>query len=1390
MLRLLLPVLVILAMLLPVLPAGIASAVTAPTVVTLAATDVTVNSGTIWGNVTATGGENPNVWIVWYQGSLDKSLSQIDERDNDLDEWIAYFQNSVDLGTKPVGTVSLAIGNLSQARVYWRIVARNSAGLKITATAYFDPIAPVAYYSYVPAWDFTPSVGGAGALNLALTWTADDDIDLAAISFFGSGLHRVVTFDVKAVDGAHKPTGSVLASITIADTVDAWNRGDLTTPYSLSNGVEYAFIVRRNGGSNNWPVFGKGTSGLNADCLLWATVDSGANWDSALTYFGYDADLGIRLYTADSLYRVATTGISPLFDSDITETTATLRGTVSTLFDQSYSVSFEYGTTTAYGSSTTPATIYSTGAISAGISSLSAGTLYHYRVKSVGTLGNFTGYSADGTFYTPDYSEEGYTVATGLSLYAVQIANQRKSFYAQGRYWVFFVDTNEYLSYKTSTDGQTFGSANIANGAFTIEDSNDSQFCVAFDGTNVHLVTGRRDHKLAYRMGEPQPSGIVSWDADGLQETIGTAVAGKLYTAPYITVDASGYPWVLVGTCDESNLNVQIFRSSTKDGTFTTAAGYPKTPFTDIGKLFWQRGIILPFDNGDMYFISGKRSLDSGYFNYNGYNKLKGLKYTSGNNTFSAPVDITTTEMDYIGDVNSAPYALFSATSWGDYGYLAFTNTNNELKFLVYNNQTGTWSSETTIETGLPRRTAPAITVHDVDGRVYLFWIEGRTLYYEWRSAVGVWSGTPTAIITENLMNNVANINTWEHSVEGKTAIMYRTQEDSQIGFRCDDNYVMPQMNADLYDIKFITMSTGFSVGTDTPANIAGTSATLQGHLVNDGGEDCDVRFEWGLTSAYGSTTTWQSGFNTGQSFNQAITGLTVNTIYHFRAVARHADLSTVNGADMSFITTTLGAPTVTTVAATGVTNAEATLQGSITSLGDYSPVYAYFQYGLTASYGTTTTEQTKTSVTSYSQAISGLTTSTTYHYRSVIRYNTSSYAYGSDTTLTTTGTVTLGAPTNLSASRSTGQIVLSWTKGSNAVNTMVRRSTTTYPSTISDGVQVYFGTSTGVINTGLTDTQGYYYSAWSEKDGSYTSTYATVYSAPLGGAGVSVLGNPDTLFIGDVKVFRNYQVTGDQLIVFRYEVGYTTTPTQNVIDFFAFELYDGATLKAKTPVRDWGHRPASIYLSSSNTLTYRQAFNLRIVGIVGKWNIVPEGYVSVSASDWDSDINNLDIWVWNEAELINSTDWIAYGAAGTVLTTTGCNVFNRAIPSLSAIRTRVCAFPSGFPNPEDITHGDDYESSLDTAAILGNYTTNAIISAMEIIGAESDNTAKTMGLIIGCALLFLLVGVVSKNLMLGMAATSPLLIFGTYAGLIPFAPTMIVVAILILYGVRRLWPS
>jgi hypothetical protein len=1386
----------ILALILPLLPAGTAFAVTAPVATTAAATSVTMTSGTLNGSIT-TGGEEPNVWIVWWTNNDgDKYLSFTGapyiDRNNDFYEWLDYFENCADLGIKSAGAVSLAIGNLTQDAVYWRVVAKNSAGFSISAETHFHPTAPSARYTYYPGDVHWYTVFVSYANNDACqTFTAVGNYTLASVEIQGSGSGRLLSLDLYTVDGDHKPTGSSLASDTATTTSSAWTRFYFDTPYAVTDGVEYALVLQATVGSLDYTFYGEKIDNLYADGQFFYNKVYVVTWVTALAEWGYDADMNFKLWDSTA-YPVASAHTVRLQDADITETTATLRGIVNTVWDASYTVSFEYGETTAYGGTTSTTMVYAGGtAVSKDITSLTAGTLYHYRMKSVGTLGSTTQYSNDDTFTTPDYSEEGYTIDSGLIEWTGQIPNQRKSFYAQGRNWVFFVDSNLYLSYKSSTDGITWSPAYIANGLWAVAEQNDAQASLTFDGTNVHFVSGRRDYPLSYRMGTPQASGVITWAAAGLQENIGTSAPSYLYTAPYITTDASGYPWVFVGSCTYAgDLNVEVFRSSTKDGTWTTAAGYPKSPFTALGIKYWQRGIILPFDNGDMYFIAGRRAfeLSSNLFEHNGSAKLKGFKYTASTNTFSAIADITTTEMDYIGDVNDAPYALFSATSWGDYGYLVFVNTLNQMKFLEYNNQTGTWSSETTLESSLARRTAPAITVHDVDGRLYIFWIAGKSLYYKWRNTSGTWSSSPTLIVTENLMSNVANINTWEHSVEGKTAIIYRTSGNTQTGYRSDSRSTFPQMYADNnYSLKFITMSTGFSVGTDNPANVASTSATLQGHLVNDGGENCDIRFEYGLTTSYTSITTWQPGFNTGEAFNQAISGLTVNTTYHYRAIARHADLTTVYGADLSFSTTTLGAPTVTTVAATGLTNTGATLQGTITSLGDYSTVYAYFQYGLTTSYGATTTEQTQTTVTSFNQAISDLTISTTYHYRAVVRYGTSSYAYGSDATLTTTGTVTLGAPTGLMTTRSAGQIVLSWTKGSNAVNTMVRRSTTTYPSTISDGVQVYFGTGTSITDTGLTDTQGYFYSVWSEKDGSYTSTYVTAYVAPLGGTSVSILEAPNTLYIGDVKVFRNYRETNDQIIVFRYNIGYTTTPTQNVVDFFAFELYIGGTLTAKAPVKSWGHRPASIYFFPGNNLNYHQAFVLKVRGIASKWSIIPEASASVSASDWDSSLDNLDIWVWNEAEIMDSS-WIAYSSSGMVLTTTGCSVFNAAIPALGSIRPRTCSLASSGAAVSTPTYGSEYEASLDTDTILGAYVADILIDSGEMLGGDSDDTSKTIALSLGCIILFIGVGALTKNVWFGMAATVPVLAFGTYADMMPFAPLMIIISILVLYAVKKLW--
>ena len=91
-------------------------------------------------------------------------------------------------------------------------------------------------------------------------------------------------------------------------------------------------------------------------------------------------------------------------------------------------------------------------------------------------------------------------------------------------------------------------------------------------------------------------------------------------------------------------------------------------------------------------------------------------------------------------------------------------------------------------------------------------------------------------------------------------------------------------------------------VQTDPATAVGQTTATLNGTLDDDGREACDVRFQYGETIAYGINTAWQLGKESVVAFAQAITGLSPNTTYHFRAQARNS-AGTVNGDDRTFTT-------------------------------------------------------------------------------------------------------------------------------------------------------------------------------------------------------------------------------------------------------------------------------------------------------------------------------------------------------------------------------------------------------------------------------------------------------------------------------------------------------
>lgn len=112
---------------------------------------------------------------------------------------------------------------------------------------------------------------------------------------------------------------------------------------------------------------------------------------------------------------------------------------------------------------------------------------------------------------------------------------------------------------------------------------------------------------------------------------------------------------------------------------------------------------------------------------------------------------------------------------------------------------------------------------------------------------------------------------------------------------------------------------------TNIATSILANAATLNGEFYvykevpkliidHDGGEGYgyfDVRFQYGLTVAYGTDTPWQEGKSgieepRAEACAQTIVGLTPDTTYHFRMQVRYGTI--VNGADRTF-TTPPGAP-------------------------------------------------------------------------------------------------------------------------------------------------------------------------------------------------------------------------------------------------------------------------------------------------------------------------------------------------------------------------------------------------------------------------------------------------------------------------------------------------
>ncbi|MGC4122584.1 MAG: MYXO-CTERM sorting domain-containing protein [Myxococcales bacterium] len=296
------------------------------------------------------------------------------------------------------------------------------------------------------------------------------------------------------------------------------------------------------------------------------------------------------------------------------------------------------------------------------------------------------------------------------------------------------------------------------------------------------------------------------------------------------------------------------------------------------------------------------------------------------------------------------------------------------------------------------------------------------------------------------------------------------------------------------------------TVTTVAASGVSGSGATLNGSA-NPRGTAATGWFRFDTTNpgtcndTFGTRVPAAGGADLGsgttaQTFNEPLIGLAPGTTYYYCAVAQNS-AGTAWGSVMSFVTP--NAPTATTLAATAISQTGATLNGSGNPRG--AAATGYFRWSATNpgncddSFGTRVPASGGTSLGSgtadvaFSQALTGLTTSTTYWY-CAIATSTEGTSYGAVMTVVTQGapTVTTEAATAVTSTTATlngtasanGISTTAWFRYSNVDpgacnNTFGSRAPTTGQASIGTGstpVPYNFGV------TGLTAGTTYYYCA------------------------------------------------------------------------------------------------------------------------------------------------------------------------------------------------------------------------------------------------------------------------------------------------------------------------